>query len=179
MLWKIYVFFKFVIFHFFLMIQEIENLTNFLCSYVLGSNLQSFKNAKKLFIFQEMKLFNLKLKNSSFLGENFRLFHHCFFRRFHSFFFHAFISSRSHFFRCFHCWLHLFALLFLYCFSSTPFLCCCTASATDLRGRFLLSGVFYLILLPAFIKTFLGPAVLPWRLQGLPLRLKTQTRSIN
>ena len=92
MLWKIYVFFKFVIFHFFLMIQEIENLTNFLCSYVLGSNLQSFKNAKRLFIFQEMKLFNLKLKNSCFLGENFRLFHHSFFRRFHSFF-HAFISS--------------------------------------------------------------------------------------
>ena len=39
-----------------------------------------------------MKLFNLKLKNSCFLGENFRLFHHSFFRRFHSFF-HAFISS--------------------------------------------------------------------------------------
>ena len=31
---------------------------------------------------------------------------------------------------------------------------------------------------PAFIKAFLGAPVLPWRLQGLPLMLKTQTRSV-
>ena len=100
MLWKIYVFFKFVIFH----------LTIFLCSYVLGSNLQSFKDAKKLFIFQEMKLFNLKPRNSCFLGENFRLFHHCFFRRFHSFFscFHFFTFS----------FLQMFSLLIAFvCFT--------------------------------------------------------------
>ena len=36
--------------------------------------------------------------------------------------------------------------------SGTSFLCCCTASATDLRDLFLLSGVFCLILLPTFAK---------------------------
>ena len=90
-------------------------------------------------------------------------------------------------------------------------LCCCTAIATDLRKLFLLSGVFYLTLLPhichstasstdlrelffplrrflpytlsrhfaqpALIKAFLG-ASSSWRLQGLPLRFETQTRSI-
>ena len=100
------------------MIQEIENLTNFLCSYVLGSNLQSFKNAKKLFIFQEMKLFNLKLKNSSFLGENFRLFHHCFFRRFHSFFFSCF---------------HFFTFSFLQMFSLLIAFVCFTVSLLFLK----------------------------------------------
>ena len=34
-----------------------------------------------------------------------------------------------------------------------------TASATDLRERFLLSGIFYLTLLPAGFKASLGPAV--------------------
>ena len=34
-----------------------------------------------------------------------------------------------------------------------------TVSATDLRERFLLSGVSYLILLPASFKVSLGPAV--------------------
>ena len=55
---------------------------------------------------------------------------------------------------------HRFLLLFLGCFhltkfltinvflSSTSFLCCCTASATDLRELFLLSGIFYLTRLP-------------------------------
>ena len=36
-----------------------------------------------------------------------------------------------------------------------------TASATDLRERFLLSGVFYLTLLPAGFKASPGPAVQP------------------
>ena len=31
---------------------------------------------------------------------------------------------------------------------------------------------------PAFIKAYLGPAVLPWRLQGVPLRFQTHTRPI-
>ena len=31
---------------------------------------------------------------------------------------------------------------------------------------------------PAFIKVPMGPAVLPWRLQGLPLNFETQTRPI-
>ena len=44
--------------------------------------------------------------------------------------------------------------------------------------RFFLSGVFYLTLLPAFIKASLGLPVLPLRLQGFPLRFETQTRPI-
>ena len=37
----------------------------------------------------------------------------------------------------------------LCCFlSGTSFLCCCTVSAMDLRELFLLSGIFYLTLLP-------------------------------
>ena len=59
-----------------------------------------------------------------------------------------------------------------------------TASATDLRERFLLSGVFHLTLLPDIWHNLLLSrlpwklAVLPWRLQGLPLRFKTQSQSI-
>ena len=139
------------------------------------------------------------------------------------------------FFGCFCCWLHLFissnfftltvffvryfVFVWLHLFISPTLFtltvrypdCCCTASATHLRGLFLLSGVFYLTLLPhichstasstdlrelffplrrflpytlsrhlaqpALIKAFLG-ASSSWRLQGLPLRFETQTRSI-
>ena len=101
----------------------------------------------------------------------------------------------------------------LCCFlSGTSFLCCCTVSAMDLRELFLLSGIFYLTLLPhvchstasamdlrelfllsgSFYLTLLPdiwnnlllsrlpwePAVLPWRLLDLPLRLQTQTQLI-
>ena len=90
-------------------------------------------------------------------------------------FHHAFVSFSFHFFRWFHCWLHLFTWLFLNCLWSTSFLCCCIVSATDLRESFLLSVIFYFKLLPAFIKASLGPAVLLWRLQGFPLRFDTQT----
>ena len=67
---------------------------------------------------------------------------------------------------------------------STLFLCCCTANATDLRELFLLSGNFYLTLLPDIWHNLLlsrlplEPEVLPWRFQGLPLRFETQTRPI-
>ena len=83
-------------------------------------------------------------------------------------FHHAFVSFSFHFFRWFHCWLHLFSWLFLNCLWSTSFLCCCIVSATDLRECFLLSVIFYFKLLPAFIKASLGPAVLLWRLQVFP-----------
>ena len=124
-----------------------------------------------------MKLFNIKLKNFCFFKGTFRVFHHYFFRCFHFFMFsclHVFISSDV--FGYFHCWLKLFTSLFFHCFSGTSSLCCCTVSAADLRECFLLSGVSYLTLLPAFIKAFLGPIVLPWRLQGFPSRLEIQTR---
>ena len=66
---------------------------------------------------------------------NFRFFHHCFF------------------------WCFYFTTNFYYCFSpifftltvfssDTSLFYCCTASATDLRQLVLLSGVFYLTLLP-------------------------------
>ena len=67
---------------------------------------------------------------------------------------------------------------------SGPFCYSFTASGTDLRQHFLLSGVFYLTLLPDIWHKLLlsrlpwEPAVLPWRLQGLPLRFKTQTQPI-
>ena len=54
-------------------------------------------------IFQEMKLFNIKLKNSYFLGKTFRVFHHCFFG--------CFLFFMLLFF-------HVFTWLFLHC-------CCC------------------------------------------------------
>ena len=116
-----------------------------------------------------MKLFDLKLKNSCFLGEPLGFFTTISLVLSAVFsFLHVFISSD--FFRFFHYWLHLLTSLFLHCCCY-----CCTAIAADLRERFLLSGVFFLTLLLAFIKASLGPAVLPWRLQGFPLMFKTQT----
>ena len=123
---------------------------------------------KKLLIFQEMKLFNLKLKNSCFLGESFTVFHHCFFGCFQFFMFlflDVFISSDV--FGEFHCWLHLFTSLFLHCFFTIDV----TAIAT-LR-RFLLNTPF--LLLPR----------LPWgwqfclKVPDFPLRLETQTQPIS
>ena len=49
-----------------------------------------------------------------------------------------------------------------------------SASATDLRERFLLSGVFYLTFLPAVFKAFLGPAVQPQSQQDFIPIFKTQ-----
>ena len=118
-----------------------------------------------------MKLFSSKLKKPLlFLGEPFRVFHHCFCRCFHFTidFYYCFqvfslLIAFVHFitvssgvfisplilllfsFLCFHFSNFLYCDCFL---SGTSFLCCCTASATDLREFFLLSGVFYLTLLP-------------------------------
>ena len=47
-----------------------------------------------------------------------------------------------------------------------------TASVTDLRERFLLSGVFYLTLLPAFFKAYLGAGSSISRLAGLHADLR-------
>ena len=51
-----------------------------------------------------------------------------------------------------------------------------TPSATDMRERFLLSGVFYLKLFSAVFKISLGLAVQPQRQQGFILIIETQLR---
>ena len=119
---------------------------------------------KKLLIVQEIKLFNPKLKKLLFfLKERFRLFHSWILLFFFGWFYCGFILHR--FVRCFY--LPLILLLFFECFhvtnflyrdfflSGTSFLCCCTGTATDLRELFLISGVFYLILLREFSTTCL------------------------
>ena len=64
------------------------------------------------------------------------------------------------------------------------YICHSTASAMDLREPFLLSGMFYLPLLSEIWQNLLlsklswEPAVFFLRLQGLPLRFKTQTKPI-
>ena len=137
---------------------------------------QSSKNEKmtlkKLLIFlEEMKLFNPKLqKLLFFLGEPLRDFHHCFFRCLHftiDFYYcfwtfsllivlvHVTVSSGVFisplllllFFKCFHFTNFLYRDCFL---SGTSFLCCCTASATDLRELFSLAVVFTLHSFPTF-----------------------------
>ena len=85
------------------------------------------------------------------------------------FFLHFFVSS------------DVFALDSIYSlhyfFTVCPVLCFCvvTAGATDLRERFLLPGIFYLTILPAFIKASLGLVVLSCRLHTFPLRFETKT----
>ena len=75
--------------------------------------------------------------------------------------------------------LQMFSLLIAFVHLTVFFTFCVVfTSATDLRRRFLLLGIFYLTLLPAFFKAFLGWAVLPWRLKGFLLRFDTQTRPI-
>ena len=67
---------------------------------------------------------------------------------------------------------------------SGPFCYSFTASATDLRECFLLSGVFHFTVFPDICHNLLllrlpwEPTILPWRLQDLPLRFETQTRLI-
>ena len=73
----------------------------------------------------------------------------------------VFISSCVHFFRCFYYRLYL----------------CCYRECYGFE-RFLLSGIFYLTLLPAFIKASLVLGVQSGRLQGFPLRFETQTQPI-
>ena len=122
---------------------------------------------KKFLIFQEMKLFNLMLKNSCFLGEVFRVFHHRFFGCFHFFMFSILQVFLGVFLVDYICLLHCFFTVVVV-----------TTSTTDLRERFLLLGVLYVTLLPAFINASLGPAVQSWRLQGFQLWFETQTQPI-
>ena len=78
----------------------------------------------------------------------------------------------------------LFLLSGVFCHTLLLHICHSNASATYFKRLFLLSGVFYLTLLPNIWHNLLLSrhpkelAVLPWRLQGLPPKSKTQTRSI-
>ena len=111
------------------------------CVFVLRNNLQSSKNGN---IFQEMELFNPKLKISCFLGESFRVFHQCFFRCFH--FCHAFISSDAFIVDCTSLFVRYFAfVLFIFLF----------LVFVDLREHFFLSDIIYL-------HSFLFLTRLPW-----------------
>ena len=103
--------------------------------------MQSSKNGN---IFQEMELFNPKLKISCFLGESFRVFHQCFFRCFH--FCHAFISSDAFIVDCTSLFVRYFAfVLFIFLF----------LVFVDLREHFFLSDIIYL-------HSFLFLTRLPW-----------------
>ena len=51
-----------------------------------------------------------------------------------------------------------------------------TASAMDLKEHFLLSGVFYLTLLPAGFQASQGPEVQPQSWQGFMLTFETKPR---
>ena len=88
-----------------------------------------------------MELSSPKLKKLLFLGEPLRVFHHCFFRGFH---FSPLIFTTV--FRVFSLLIAFFHVTnFVAFLSGTSLLCCCTVSATDLRGLFfLLSGFLYL-----------------------------------
>ena len=126
-----------------------------------------WKNVRKWNVFTSC------LKNPVlFLGETLGFFISSCFHFFLFWFFNVFDSSDVFIVNCifsFHCF-----------FTVCQVLRCSlvTASTTDLRERFLLSGIFYIRLLPAFIKDSLGLAVLLWRLQGFPLRFETQAQPI-
>ena len=110
---------------------------------------QKFLINKKFLIFSIFFFLKIKSPVFFFSGEPLRDFHHCFFFSSVFIFHHCFLefSLLIAFFLviiflhldCFFCWI---------CSSDTPFLCCYTTSATDLRKPSLLSVVFYLILLP-------------------------------
>ena len=97
------------------------------------------------------------------------VFHFFFFLFLHVFFSSFFVSSDVFVLDCIYS-LHCF---FIVC----PVLCFCVviAGATDLREWFLLPGIFYLTILPAFIKASLGLVVLSCRLHTFPLRFETKT----
>ena len=86
-----------------------------------------------------MELSSPKLKKLLFLGEPLRVFHHCFFRGFH---FSPLIFTTV--FRVFSLLIAFFHVTnFVAFLSGTSLLCCCTVSATDLRGLFFYSQAFF------------------------------------
>ena len=146
------------------------------------------KSLLKCFLyFRKLNISTPTLKNY-FLGESLRVFHHCFFRYFH---FNIDIYYCLRVFSLLIVFVHfvtlysgvfillLILLLFFECFrftnflyrdcflSGTLFLCCCTASATDLRCFFFNLRCFLSYTLsqhlaqPAVITASLGPVVQP------------------
>ena len=78
------------------------------------------------------------------------------------------------FFKCFHFTIFLYRDYFL---SGTSFLCCCTASATDLRELFSLSGVLTLPFFPTFETTcfyrgFPGAGSFALKVAGSPTKVR-------
>ena len=77
-----------------------------------------------------------------------------------------------------------FLLLGVFYLTLLPYIHQSTVSAMDFRVNSLLSGIFYLPLLPDISYNLLlsrfpwEPAVLPWRLLGLPLALEIQNQPI-
>ena len=129
---------------------------------------------KNFLHFSKWNFFTLCLKNPVlFLGEPLRSsISSCF-----HFFMFPFLLF-LHFLRGFYCWLHFFTSLFLHFLSGILFLCCYHECYRFEIALFTLRRFLPYTLLPAFIKVSLGPSVLPWRFQGFPLRVETQTCSI-
>ena len=111
-----------------------------------------------------MKIFNLKLKNSYFLGEPFRVFRHCFFGCFHFFMFSFLKMCLGVFIVDCICSLHCVVVMRVLRMWDSIF--------------YSHTFFFYLALLPDFIKASLRLPVLPWRLQGFPMRFETRTHPI-
>ena len=95
-------------------------------------------------------------------------FHICF--KFITFCFHFFLFSFFH--------VIVSSDVFIFYFTVSSLLLLLPWVLGIWESIFFFSGVFYLTLLPAFIKTSLGPTVHPWRLQTFPTRFKTRTWSI-
>ena len=110
-----------------------------------------------------MKRFDLKLKNSCFLGEPL-----------------GFFTTISVVLSAVFSFLQIFSGVFIIdCICSLPcFYTVVVAVPRVLRiweSVFYSQAFFFLKLLLAFIKVSLRPLVLPWRLQGFPLMFETQT----
>ena len=148
------------------------------------------------------KTHSLRFHETELSGHKLRVFHHCFFRCFH--FSSPIFTTVFQGFSLLIAFFHVTS--FAASLSGTSFLCCCTARATDLRGLFYSQAFFTLHSFPTFatvpqvlrisesflysqafltLRSFptfgtncLELKVLPWRLQGLPMRFEIQTRPI-
>ena len=144
-------------------------------SYISGSNFPSLKNKKRtlwknFLYFRKRNSVAPSFNNSCvFSGEPLRVFHHCSC---------VFISPLYCFSGVFIVdWICSFHQLSLPWLSGTSFLCCCTASATDLRDLFLLWCFLRYtpsrhLGEPAFIKAFLGADSSSLMVRGTPTEVR-------
>ena len=108
---------------------------------------------KKFLIFQEMKLFNLMLKNSCFLGEVFRVFHHRFFGCFHFFMFS---------------FLQVFLGVFLVDYICLLHCCCCYHKYYGFERAFFTFRRFIRYTPSCFYQCFPGAGSSVLKVAGLP-----------